>query len=141
RPGSQFGFLSCLAPESIEHVGRLAARVARGLDAMIPVANQQYQPDHTQSKREIRDDPGDAVESAAGGRDENRGPVFLDKRLESEVVAFRAVNARCKLAAHAVRISTTYVVTLEQHLVATANAHQLMAELIEARIVARTNRE
>ena len=117
----------------------MAALIADGLEPATPIADQKRETDDTQTERQIRHHPGDAIESAARRRDEHCGAIFLDKRLQSEVIALPAVYARSEFAAHAVGVGATHVVAFQQHLIASANAHQLVTESVKADVISRAH--
>ena len=77
-------------------------------------------------------DPCGAVETGGGRRGEHRGSVFLHEGLLYEAVAIAAGDGGHEFVAHAVGIGAADVVAFEQDLAATADAHELMAEFVEA---------
>ena len=59
------------------------------------------------------------------------GPVFLHEGLLDKAVAVATRDGGHEFVAHAVGIGAADVVAFEQNLAAAADAHQLMAELVE----------
>ncbi len=78
------------------------------------------------------DDPGGAIEALVGGRGEHGGAVFLHEGLLDQAVAVAAGDGGHQFVAHAVGVGAADVVAFEQNLVAAADAHQLVAEIVEA---------
>ena len=63
------------------------------------------------------------------------GAVLLNERLQGEIVVVAAIECGCEFAAHAVGVLAADVIALEQDLVAAADAHQVMAQVVEAGVV------
>jgi hypothetical protein len=61
--------------------------------------------------------------------------------LQDQIVAISARQGRREFAAHSIRISAADMVALEQHLVATTNAHHFVAKCAEASIFISGSKE
>jgi len=105
----------------------------RGRGTIFPGANDVDHDEDSGDERDERHDPRCAVEAAGCGGGEDRGSVFLDEGLLDEAVAVAAGDGGHEFVAHAVGVGTADVVAFEQDLAASADAHELMAELSEAR--------
>src|SRR5262249_54462241 len=81
------------------------------------------------------------VESGRGRRGQHCGPVFLHEGLQNEVVRVAAGERGLELIAHAVGVGAAHVVALQQDLTAAAGADHLVAELLEASVVARSHQQ
>ena len=82
-------------------------------------------------QREKRHDPRGAIEAGRGRRSQYRGPVFLYEGLLDKAVAVSTSDGGHEFVAHAVGIRAADVVAFKQNLSAAADAHQLVAELVE----------
>src|SRR5207302_2274752 len=121
----------------------LEFQTSQGLDAVgesgcwtvAPGADHEDHGSETAEQGNEWHDPGDATKSAGAGSCHDGGAVFLDERLQREVVIIAAIERRRQLVAHAVGILAAHVVALQQYLVAAADAHQVMAEIAKARVL------
>src|SRR5579859_5842911 len=100
-----------------------------------PIANHCGSREGSGEKNRERRDPCDSVEAASGWRSKYGCPEFLYKCLQNPVVAIVALDRRHELVPHAVGVRTADVVTLQQYLVASADAHHAMTKIVEARAV------
>jgi len=108
---------------------------------ILPSADHENHCDDSNPECHEWKDPGGAIEAGGGGSGEHRGSVFLDESLLYQAVIVAAAEGSHQFVAHAVGSGTADVVTLEQNLVAAADAHQLVADLGEAgRRVARAGK-
>ena len=116
-----------------------AARPARPAPAppapgrFFPRQHDQYGGQQPQHQRQKRHDPCHPIEPGASGSGQNRGTVFLYEVLQRQIVVLSAIQARNKFAAHPVRISAAHVIAFQQNLAAAADAHQPVAQTVEAR--------
>ena len=99
---------------------------------IFPGADDQDDDAESDEQGDKGHDPRGAIKASGRGRGEDRGAVFLHEGLLDEAVAVSAGDGGHEFVAHAVGIGAADVVALEQDLSATADAHQLMAELVEA---------
>ena len=88
--------------------------------------------DQPEDQHKIRRDPGDAVESGLGGRGHHGSAIFLDERLQGEIVIVAAIHRGNQFRSHAVGIGASDVIAFQQNLVAAADAHHAMAKIVEA---------
>ncbi len=111
--------------------GKTAAS-ERPAPAVFPGQHDKDGGHQAQHKGQKRHDPRDPVEAGGGRRGQHRGTVFLYEVLQRQIVVFAAIETRHEFAAHAVGISAADVVALEQDLAAATDAHQLVAQTVEA---------
>ena len=105
----------------------------RGSGAILPGANDENHDAMTpRPKVDEGEDPGGAIEAGGGGRGEHRGAVFLHEGLFDQAVAVAAADGGHQFVAHAVGVGAADVVAFEQNLVAAADAHELVADFVEA---------
>jgi len=100
--------------------------------AVLPDANDVDDQTEAEDQDGERHDPRSAVKAAGGGSGEDGRSVFLHEGLLDEAVAVAAADGGHEFVAHAVGVGAADVVALEQDLVASADAHELMAEFVEA---------
>src|SRR5579872_1411304 len=104
----------------------------RGFGAIFPGANYKDDQAEADDQQDKGHDPGRAVEAFAGGSGEDGRPVFLHEGLFDEAVAIAAGDGGHEFVAHAVGVGAADVVAFEKNLVAAADAHELVAEFVEA---------
>src|SRR5437588_8729648 len=97
--------------------------------------DEHYRQSEARHQHREGHDPGNSVETRGGGRGQNGSSIFLHERLQDEVVTVAAAQTRSQFVSHASRSRTADVVALEQNLIASAGADQLVANGVEARIV------
>ena len=112
----------------------VGTRHGLGDGARLPQAHQPHGQDYGERKDRERHDPRDAVEAGGGGRGQHGVAVLLHEALQDQRIAVAAREAGGKLIAHAVRVGAADVIAFQQNLIAAAHAHELMAQLVEARI-------
>ena len=78
-------------------------------------------------------DPGDVVETAANGSGEHGGAVLGDEPVEDAAVGQAGGDFGAELVDLAVGVGAADVVALEEDLAAAADAHELVADGVEAR--------
>jgi hypothetical protein len=114
------------ATEGSDSVGESRGR------AILPGADDQDDDGESYQQGGERHDPRGAIEAGRRGGRENGGPVLLYEGLLDKAVAVSTSDRGHEFIAHGVGIGAADVVAFKQNLAATADAHQLMAELIEA---------
>ena len=72
------------------------------------------------------------LKPVVGGAARTVGPYFCHKTLQREVVTVASINRGCEFTPHAIGIGASDVVTFQQNLTATARAHELVAQIVEA---------
>ena len=98
-------------------------------------------PSGRQQKDGDRDDPRDVIEAATNRRGKNRRSILGRKPLQYLCITLAGGKLRMQLADHYRRVRATDMVAFEQNLAATARAHQLMAETVEARLACAEHRD
>ncbi len=98
-----------------------------------PRQHDEYGGQQPQHQRQKRHDPCHPVETGAGRSGQHRGTVFLHEVLQRQIIVLAAIETRHEFAAHAIRISAAHVVAFQQNLAAAADAHQPVAQTVEAR--------
>jgi hypothetical protein len=109
---------------------------------LLPHPNDQNHQSDAEYESEIRHDPRQPIEAAMGGCKENDGAVGLNEPVDNRIIVVAAGNSRGQLAAHAIRVRAVDVVALEQNVITTADAHELVPQPIDScSIVARANED
>jgi len=104
-----------------------------GCGAFFPGSNDQDDGGQAEAEGEKWNDPCGAIEAGVGWGCEDDGSVFLYEALLDQAVAIAAGDCGHQFVAHAVGVGAADVIAFEEDLIAAANAHQLMAEILEAR--------
>ena len=98
---------------------------------------QSHQPDgQNDCNHEHREwhDPRDAIEAGRGRRGQHQCCRTSARSFAGRANRCRRARGRGQFVAHASRIGAADMVAFQQNLIAAADAHQLMAQLVEARV-------
>ena len=80
----------------------------------------------------------DRVPASAGYDAQFAGSVLLYESLQGQIVVVATIHCGYEFPAHAVGVGAAHVIAFEEDLVASADAHHAMAEIVDAgRFVAR----
>src|SRR6185437_7379217 len=120
-------------PERVVDGGRRATGRATAGCATTPNTDEENNNSNAEKKSGEGDDPGVNVETAAERSGEDSWAVFADEPIEHAVIGQPGRDFRAEFSNHAVGVRTADVVALEEHLAAAADAHELVAESVEAR--------
>src|ERR1700683_4762797 len=104
----------------------------RGGGRIFPRSNHRKDREESEKQRHKRHDPCGAIESRSARRSQHRWSVFLYESWLHQAVPIPAADGGHKFISHAIGIGAADMVTLQQNLVAAANAHELMTDFVEA---------
>jgi hypothetical protein len=142
RYSSAIEFFVHIASRARKKLGRnrqsIAAQPGDGPSA--PTSDQLPEDKKGDERCDDGHDPSDPIEATRRRLGENRGTVFLNERLKDERVGFVLSDAVVELLQHFVRVSAPDVVTGGEDLIATANAKELVTELLGVVGLLRQNR-